>query len=444
MWWDAGLPAGDDPVWEYPGRVVTRDELGEEVPWHERMLRAHGIRPGDTVALSGEASFTQLWSVLALWSAGAQVMLLAPGLTVAERDAAIRVARPSFLITTGADRRPRGRFPDHCEVLVRRLPGGRRATGDCLAQFSSGTTGTPKLVGRTAASLTAELARFAAAPGMPGRGETVALLEPYTHSFGLIGGVLHALRAGAVVSFPADGSAAARRAAVLGADVALGNPEHYAELVTGRERSKPRRLRAAFSSGDTLAPEVYTAFRRRYGVPIGQAYGTTETGVLAADPRGTPDGRTVGAPLPGVAVRVAAGVLEVRTDGGWVSTGDLVDAEPGTGVLRLRGRAGDPRTAGIDLVRVEGVLRDHDEVVDAVVLGVEPIEAHVVTRSALSQAELSSWCRRFVGDTAAPRRYHFVRRLPRTSNGKVLRDRSRLLLPSVAAGRDGDERGPDL
>ncbi|SBV05271.1 Acyl-coenzyme A synthetases/AMP-(fatty) acid ligases [Streptomyces sp. Ncost-T6T-1] len=45
-------------------------------------------------------------------------------------------------------------------------------------------------------------------------------------------------------------------------------------------------LRRAVSGGERLPDRVYDGFADRYGVCIGQAYGTTESGVVAADPTG--------------------------------------------------------------------------------------------------------------------------------------------------------------
>ncbi|WP_243762428.1 AMP-binding protein [Streptomyces sp. Tu 3180] len=341
-----------------------------------------------------------------------------------------------FSVSLGEGRERPHDFVDECEVLVRRHAGGRpRASGHCLVQFSSGTTGRPKAVGRTPESLLEELDRLASLGDMPRHGERVAVLEPVTHSFGLIGGVLHALAAGATVLMPVARTAAATVRAAADAHVVLGNPRHFRWLV----RAEPGRmpwLRLAVSSGDTLPPETPAVFRGRHGVRVGQAYGTTETGIIAADLTGRFGPPHVGPPVPGVRTRVVGGVLEVHVptspylyedtpwDGGWMSTRDLVTCDPGTGALRLRGRVQGVGDTSVDLLRIESVLRAHRHITDAVVLGVGPIEAHVASSVELDGGELHSWCRRFLGGAPAPDRYHLLRELPRTANGKAVRDRS--------------------
>lgn len=446
-WWGAELLAAAAPeaVWARAADdAVSFATLRVRTARLARTLTFHGIRPGASVALHGSPSFTHLWAVFALWSIGAQVILLEPSLGRAEREALLELSDPQYVVTLGAPRREEEVFVPECEVLVRPRPGGRAPRTDhCLVQFSSGTTGRPKAAGRTADSLLTEVHRIGRLPLMPRAGERVAVLEPVAHSFALIGGVLHALAAGACVVFPASGDRAALVAAAERSEVVLGRPDHFALLAGAPSGVRLPRLRLAVSGGDSLAGETAGAFARRYGVLVGQAYGTTETGIVATDLAGTHGPGTLGVPVPGVRTRIAGGVLQVQVarspypyehphgaspvdGGGWLSTHDLVARDPATGSLRLRGRAG--RTAsGADLLDIEAVLRAHRHVTDAVVLGgPDPVEAHVAGTSELRPAELSDWCRRFLGEHSAPRRFHVVPELARSASGKVLRDRARL------------------
>ncbi|MEX3105300.1 AMP-binding protein [Streptomyces sp. ST1020] len=204
-WWGASLLAAADPraVWARAGDAVPFGTLREETARLARILPAYGIGRGATVAVHGTPSFTQLWCVFALWSLGAQVILLEPALDRAERETLLALSAPQFVLTLRGRHDGEDVFEGECEVLVRRRRGGRPATTPhCLVQFSSGTTGRPKAAGRTAASLRTELARTATLAAMPRAGEQVAVLEPVAHSFALIGGVLHALAVGATVVFP--------------------------------------------------------------------------------------------------------------------------------------------------------------------------------------------------------------------------------------------------
>ncbi|WP_105970503.1 class I adenylate-forming enzyme family protein [Streptomyces geranii] len=454
-WWGERLLAAADPrgVWarsggdpgvsSRSGSAVTFGALRAETARLARTLACHGIRPGATVAVHGTPSFTQLWCVFALWSIGAQVILPEPALGRAERAALLELSAPQYVISLGERHAGEGRFVPECEVLVRRGRGGRPArTPHCLVQFSSGTTGRPKASGRTAASLLTEVARLGALPLMPRAGEEVAVLEPVAHSFALIAGVLHALATGATAVLPATDDSAGVAAAVARSHVALGRPHHFARLTEAPPGTTLPFLRLAVSGGDTLPAETAGAFARRYGVLVGQAYGTTETGIVSTDLAGVYGPESIGVPVPGVRTRVTAGTLQVQVerfphpyedhedhdaadDDGWLSTYDLVTRDPATGSLWLRGRAG--RTAsGARLLDIEAVLRAHRHVTEAVVLGPDPVEAHVTGSAELARTDLSAWCRRFLTEQSVPRRFHKVPELPRSASGKLLRDRDRL------------------
>ncbi|MFI6652215.1 class I adenylate-forming enzyme family protein [Streptomyces sp. NPDC050529] len=469
-WWGAHslVHRARGEVWAHtgrPGAEVGAAALRAETERLAHILRCYGIGPGSTVALHGTPSFTQLWSLFALWSLDAQVVLLEPRLGKAEREALLELSAPQFVITFGG---PRGRedvFAGECEVLVRRRGNGRPArTEHCLVQFSSGTTGRPKAVGRTGESLRVELDRLQALVGMVREGERVAVLGPPAHSFFLVAGVLHALRAGACAVFPATQEPDALAEAASRSHVVIGAPSHFAALAHADERFRLPELRLAVSGGDVLDQETAGAFARRYGVLVGQGYGTTETGILATDLSGAAGPGTLGTPVPGVRTRIVGGVLQVHLphspyvfeelyEGlsggeGWMSTQDLVTRDPATGVLRLRGRQSGPRSFaehGVDPLRVESVLRAHRDVTDAVVLGADALDVLVACGDGLTRTDLGAWCHRFLGPSAASLRYRLVSELPRTASGKVLRDRDRLhgrgWFPCPAAPRPaGKER----
>ncbi len=437
-WWGAELLGRhtDDEVWaRVADREVTFGRLRRETAWLADVLQQYGIRERSTVALYGNASFTHLWTLFALWSLGAQVVLVEARPGRPARDVPAGPERVQFSVSLGESRKRPHDFVDECEVLVRRRASGcPSASGHCLVQFSSGTTGRPKAIGRSPESLLEELDRLASLEGMPRRGERVAVLEPVSHSFGLIGGVLHALAVGATVVMPTARTAAAAVRAAADAHVVLGNPHHFRRLARAEPGQLPH-LRLAVSSGDALPPETPAVFSVRHGVRVGQAYGTTETGIIAADLTGRFGPAWVGLPVPGVRTRVIGGVLEVHVlvspylyedtpwAGGWMSTRDLVTRDPHTGALRLRGRVHGVGDASLDLLRIESVLQAHRHITDAVVLGVGPIEAHVASSAELDGDELHSWCRRFLGGAPAPDRFHLLRELPRTAGGKAVRDR---------------------
>lgn len=448
-WLGALLSDGDDrgPAWAVHGQtVVSREKLRAEVARARGILHAHGVRAGSTVAVQVLPSFTLLWSLFALWTAGAQVMLLDPRLTAAETTRLLELCEPQFRLVSADAAQTFTPFRDECEVVVERRPLGRPAQGPHrLIQFSSGSTGLPKVIGRTGDSLREEVARFGQLPDMPGPGEKVLLLSSLAHSFGLIGGVLHALSAGVVLHFA--GSLRAKELLRIAAEdrvnAVFGVPAHFDLL--GRVPAPPALpdLRLAVSGGELLAAGIHERFAERYGVRIGQAYGMTEVGIIATDLTGLAPPPAVGLPVPGMRTAVVDGTLRIRLPenpylhadvddryvDGWLNTRDLCAVRPGSGVLEITGRTDTMVAIGglkVDLTEVEAVLAEHADVDEVVVVYGEAVEAHLVVTRDLSRAQLLAWCKERLSPHKIPKAFHFQKALPRTSNGKLVRNRELL------------------
>ncbi|MDV9194738.1 class I adenylate-forming enzyme family protein [Streptomyces sp. Wh19] len=448
-----------DTVWATAQSDITWEHLRHKVTELNELLGVRGIGPGTTVAVQMVPSYSYLWTVLALWLRGAQVILMDPRLTRLEVNRLVNLCEPQYLITSGASGAVRVVFQDECEIQVERRRGGHAAgNANALLQFSSGATGYPKIIGRTGASLLTELDRFAGLEGMPTAGEKVLLGNSLTHSFGLIGGVLHALSAGATLVFTpnAQPRTLLHTLADSRAQVLFGVPFHFELLNRVSEAVPLPSLRLAVSGGEAIRPEVYEQFEQRYGIRIGQAYGMTETGIIATDLAGRHRPPAVGTPAPGMEVRVRGGELQVRADvspyvyandvdnrfvDGWLRTHDLAGIDEPTGIVSVHGRADSLVVIGglkVDLREVELALAEHPHVTEAVVLFSGTIEAFVGTSGGIGVRELQAWCRDRLSHYKIPRRFELAPAVPRTSNGKLVRNRE--LLVSRMAG-SGTTRG---
>ncbi|MEU6406944.1 AMP-binding protein [Streptomyces sp. NPDC046985] len=364
-WWGADLLGGPrgDVMWAQARHDVSYRTLRAQVSYLQRLFGAYGIGRGNTVALQGAHSFSQLWALFALWSRGAQVMLLGPQMRGAELGRQLDSCRPQFHVSFADLDHDREVFHDECEVFVRRLVKGRPAATDhCLVQFTSGSTGVTKAVGRTAESLLKELERFQAVVDMPPSDSRILILGPLAHSYSLIGGVLYAMSTRSTVLFAPDSGLRSVFGTAIrsGADTILGSPSHFAALSRTDRPLRIPRLRLAVSGGDHMDRGVYNRFAERHRVRIGQAYGTTETGIIATDPTGWYGPDTVGPPVPGLELRLMAGELHVRLErspylleqgpaarflpdgehrqAGWLRTRDLAEQDPASNALRILGR----------------------------------------------------------------------------------------------------------
>jgi long-chain acyl-CoA synthetase len=76
---------------------------------------------------------------------------------------------------------------------------------------------------------------------------------------------------------------------------------------------------------------------------------------------------------------------------------------------------------------VEEVLQAHPKVLENAVIGLpdgergERVEAVVSLRSEISEEELIAWCRQHLADYKCPGRVHFVREIPKTPAGKIVK-----------------------
>ncbi|GAA4956879.1 class I adenylate-forming enzyme family protein [Actinoplanes utahensis] len=436
--------AADEPVWVDEEETVSRQALHQEVTTCLDRLTAAGVRPGDCVAVQLVPGVTLFALLLAVWRADARAMLLDHRLTEAETGSLTRLCPPEFHVRAAAGTT---RFTERAELVIERLPGGFAFPEQvCLVQFTSGSTGRAKVVGRSAASLNAEIDRYAAIEDMPGPADRLLLLCSPIHTWGLIGGILYGLAANLPLLFPSaqHGGAIARAAVTLEPTAIFGVATHFELLGKTAELPRLPRLRVATSAGMITSPEVAERFQQATGCRLGQVYGMTEAGVVTADLTGRFPAPSVGRPAPGITVRATGGELYVRLDetpylvddgvarfsGGWLRTFDRAAIDAASGAVGILGRADSVIAIGgikIDLMEIEHVLRAHPDVTNAVVTFDSVIEAHVAARNGLTDRALSAWSRERLNSLKAPKRYYLQEKLIETPTGKVIRDRAQLL-----------------
>jgi long-chain acyl-CoA synthetase len=232
-------------------------------------------------------------------------------------------------------------------------------------------------------------------------------------------------------------------------------PFHYSMLARDTSGIKLPSLRIAVSTTCSLSHEVALNFEHRFGLPLSQALGIIELGLVCVnvdDPVTRWD--SVGRPLPKYAVNIrdadADGYGDVVVSGpgffdaytnpwterdqlvldGWFATGDIgrMDAQ---GYLFLAGR----KTAVINLAgrkvfpeEIESVLNRHPAVSESRVYGSahphlgEVVEAEVVLREPTATASLRDFCRGRLSADKVPSHFRIVKLIPKTVvTGKICR-----------------------
>jgi len=232
-------------------------------------------------------------------------------------------------------------------------------------------------------------------------------------------------------------------------------PFHYSMLARDSSGAKLNSVRLAVSTTCSLPQEVAVSFQQRFGLPLSQALGVIELGLVCVNvDDSTARWDSVGRPLPKYAVNIRNpdedGYGEVVVSGpgffdaytnpwtsrddlmpdGWFNTGDIGRVDP-QGYLYLAGR----KTAVINLAgrkvfpeEIEAVLNRHPAVRESRAYGAahphlgEVVEAEVVLRDATTTDTLRDFCRGHLSPDKVPSRFHVVQIIPKTTvTGKIRR-----------------------
>ena len=348
--------------------------------------------------------------------------------------------------------------------------------------YTSGTTGSPKGVVISHASIQAQVESQSEAWGWSAD-DRILLHLPLHHVHGIVNVLTCALWNGAVCEVLPRFNAIDVWERLSRAEVTLymGVPTTYLRLADTWKQADPE-TRAAWTAGAracrlmvsgsaALPIPTLERWEEITGQRLLERYGMTETGMILSNPlEGERRAGWVGSPMPGIKVRLvddegnapqtgSPGEVQVRgptvfdaywereretatsfTEDGWFKTGDLAEADEG-GSHRILGRADQDivKTGGekISALEIEGVLRSHADVVDCAVVGIEDEEwgervcAAVLpgTSAGLAPEELVRFARERLAPYKVPKEVLIVSRLPRNAMGKVTKAAVKELFP---------------
>jgi fatty-acyl-CoA synthase len=484
----AGALFGEREIVSYTADGVERSSYGQVLERARRLagaLTELGIRPGDRVATFGWNSVRHLELYLAVPSMGAvlhtlNIRLFDDDLHYIAGHAEDRVV---FLDASLAERMPHFERVEH-EILMPDAEGSREgalryedliAAGDPAFAFpdidenaaaamcyTSGTTGMPKGVvySHRSTVLHSLLANQADAIGLRER-DVVLPIVPMFHAnaWGL---PYAATMAGAKLVLPGPRMDPAALAEIIATErVTMSGAvptiwQGIAQLDPAPDLASIERL---VCGGSAVPESLMRVYDERFGVPIIQAWGMTETSPLASIslvPPGGPEGDEAyelralqGRVVPLVDYRVdeeSGGELQVRgptiarayyedesgaekfTDDGWLRTGDVAQLTDGA-FIKLVDRTKDLVKSGgewISSVELENEIMAHPDVLEAAVIAV-PDErwgerpcACVVRREgcSLDEAALQQHLKERVAKWWVPERVEFIEEVPKTSVGK--------------------------
>jgi len=331
--------------------------------------------------------------------------------------------------------------------------------------YTSGTTGQPKGAELTHANLARNVEVTQTDLLQLTADDVVFGGLPLFHSFGQTCTLNTALSAGAtLLLLPRfDAAAAAEQLATYGATVFAGVPTMYAALLGLEDAPALPRLRVCVSGGAALPVEVLHRFEERFGCPVLEGYGLSETSPVASFNKPDRERKpgSIGTPVSGVEMQVVdadgtvlpAGEIgeiairghnvmkgywrkpdataDVLSADGWFRTGDMgrIDED---GFFYVVDRVKDMVIRGglnIYPREIEEVLYEHPAVAEAAVIGIphaelgEEVAAAIALRPGATATE--DEIRAFVKEQVAPYKYPrviwFVDALPKGPTGKILK-----------------------
>ena len=342
-------------------------------------------------------------------------------------------------------------------------------TDTAVILYTSGTTGQPKGAELTHSNMVHNALLASRLFGLHPHDVHLTVL-PLFHSFGQTVQMNAGFATGATIVLRPRFEAAAALEVMQAEQVTFfaGVPTMYHALLNcppGRYDipAIAARLRIAVSGGAALPAEVLRRFEERFGVPILEGYGLSETSPIATFNRVDRPRRpgSIGLPAWGVEVKIVcddgseakngeAGEIVIRGHNvmkgyfrrpeataaaidaqGWFRTGDIGIRDAG-GYLYVVDRKKDMIIRGGFNVyprELEEVLLTHPEVSLAAVVGVphpshgEEVKAFVVRTpgAAVTEAGLVAWCRENMAAYKYPRIVEFRDSLPMTATGKILK-----------------------
>jgi acyl-CoA synthetase (AMP-forming)/AMP-acid ligase II len=352
------------------------------------------------------------------------------------------------------------------EVTVLAAPDLSARAGDArflslpgVVLFTSGSTELPKPVYRSIAHMTSVTRAYADALQFPSDRGVIGAL-PLARGFGFT----HCLMPPTVFGVPLGLFERFDHTAVL---AAFASDAYYywpftpvmADVLGRCVLPGPCPAPVFCATAGRLSGPVCESFRARFGVPLRQLYGTTETGIVTVDAAPAAEVRsdTAGAPLPGVEIRIGddpsaalppgqlgriwlrsplymmdgygfpPDLQPAKTVDGWWATPDAGHLDE-RGGLTIAGRLDDcVRTGSGYLVNASDVaaaLEAFPGVTDAAVVPLDTpagpvIGALVESAQKVSPADLRSHLSRQLPPWAQPRLVEVTSALPRLSSGRT-------------------------
>jgi long-chain acyl-CoA synthetase len=419
------------------------------------ILRAGGVVVPMNVLLKGrEVSFY-------LGDSGAKLLFAWADFAEAAEEGASEAGAEVILVKPGEFEQLVGAYSDE-------YPTVERADDDtAVILYTSGTTGKPKGAELSHDNLTRNCGVIESSLGEFSEEDVLLGALPLFHSFGQTCTMNSAVATGACVTMlprfdPEKALEIIERDRVT---VFQGVPTMYNAMLHANraDSTDASTVRLCMSGGAAIPVELIRAFEEKFGCPILEGYGLSETSPVASfnHPGKERKAGSIGTPIAGVEMQVCdddgnevpqgeVGEIVIRghnvmkgywqrpeatgeaiTGDGWFRSGDMAKMDE-DGYFFIVDRKKDLIIRGGYNVyprEVEEVLYEHPAIQEAAVVGLpdeslgEEVGAAVVLKKGetLDAADLKAYVKEQVAAYKYPRKVWFVEELPKGPTGKILK-----------------------
>jgi malonyl-CoA/methylmalonyl-CoA synthetase len=475
-----------DVLVDHPRKIILIDERGKYSASHiynaaqyiiSDVLNLKSFK-GKRIAVFCRPGLSYTASMFAGWMSGAMMVPLCithpqeeisyvledAGVELILADKELKSQLPSTKIKTV--------FPDFHSSINEPSPANytNPLPGDpALMLYTSGTTGKPKGVVHSHASVLAQVNTLIQEWEWSENDHILHFL-PLHHTHGIINKWLCALMCGATCEMmdKFDADEVWKQISSGRVNVLMAVPTVYVKLIESFNlnhsgnvelRNTLQQFRLMVSGSAAMPVSVLEKWKMISGHTLLERYGMTETGMVLSNPySGERKPGTVGIVLPGMEVRLAdeqndivneEGELQVRganmfsgywnregetkksfTKDGWFKTGDLVRVVDGYYVIAGRLSTDIIKSGGykISALEIEAVLLTHPEVKECAVVGLadetwgEKIAVAVVWKTnPLSIEEIRQWMSDKLAAYKLPSLLISVSEIPRNAMGKAVK-----------------------
>lgn len=425
-------------------------------------LQRRGVGAGSRVALMSSNRPEFVVALRAIWRLGAAAVLLSPAWKHTEVGHAVALTEATHAVGDHpvlADAMPMLSLDDEIAPRDPEAAPDPDAGADAVFVFSSGTTGMPKAVRHTHASLAVAIRHWRDALGLTAT-DRMQVMTPPSHILGLLN-IIMALDTGAWIRlhrrFDIDAMLRHIESDRITIEMAVAPIALALSAHPRLEDHDLSSLRYIMWCATPVTQSVAEAVTARTGVTWVTAYGASELPVISCNDLQHARLDTVGRAVTGVGIRIVSlqtgevlgageeGEIQVRSDSamagylpdqwtaqafsdGWYRTGDVGTLD-GEGWLRITDRAKEMiKVRGFQVApaEVEAVLHGHPAVEDCAVFGIpaadgEAIVAAVTLGHPVDTDELADLVADRLASYKRPSRVVVVDEIPRLPSGKVLR-----------------------